>query len=80
MAHETRGATVTTFIAAGVVAGVTLGFVLGRRWAEYFRAAADARGIMRNRKNYRGTSTLAFVVGGLLILGLAIFFGNSPTY
>lgn len=80
MVDETQGATVSTFIAAGIIAGVTLGFFVGRRWAEYFRAAADARGIMRNRRNYRGTSTLAFVLGGLLILGLAIFFGNSPSF
>jgi len=71
---------VATFIAAGIVVGVTLGFVLGRRWAEYFRAANDARNIMRGRKNYRGNSTLAFVLGGLLILGLALFFGNSPSF
>jgi hypothetical protein len=71
---------VSTFIAAGIIAGVTLGFFVGRRWAEYFRAARDARMVMAGRKNYRGTSTLAFVLGGLLILGLAIFFGNSPTY
>ncbi|MEJ2864664.1 hypothetical protein [Actinomycetospora flava] len=70
----------TTYIAAGVIAGITVGFFVGRRWAEYFRAAADARGIMNNRAKYRGTSTLAFVLGGLLILGLAIFFGNSPSY
>lgn len=35
---------------------------------------------MAGRKRYRGTSTFAFVLGGLLILGLAIFFANSPTY
>ena len=70
----------STFIAAGIVVGVALGFVVGRSWAEYFRAARDARVIMKNRSNYRGTSTLAFVLGGLLILGLAIFFGNSPSF
>ncbi|GAA4781501.1 hypothetical protein GCM10023200_13510 [Actinomycetospora chlora] len=67
-------------MAAGVVVGVAVGFIVGRRWAEYFRAAADARGIMRNRKNYRGTSDLAFVLGGLLILGIMIFYANSATY
>jgi hypothetical protein len=66
-----------TFIAAGVVVGVTLGFLVGRRWAEYFRAADDARRVMNARKNYRGRSTVAFVVGGLLILGLALFFGGT---
>jgi len=70
----------STFIAAGIVVGVTLGFLVGRSWAEYFRAARDARNIMRGRRSYRGTSTLAFVLGGLLILGLAIFFGNSPSF
>jgi hypothetical protein len=78
--HETRGDSVTTYIAAGAVAGVVLGFFLGRSWAEYFRAANDARNIMRGRTSYRGRSTLAFVLGGLLILGLAIFFGNSPSF
>jgi hypothetical protein len=71
---------VGTLIAAGIVVGITLGFVVGRRWAEYFRAASDARNIMAGRKRYRGTSTLAFVLGGLLILGVAIFFGNSPSF
>jgi len=71
---------VTTYIAAGAVAGVVIGFFVGRSWAEYFRAARDARVVMAGRRTYRGTSTLAFVLGGLLILGLAIFFGNSPSY
>ena len=29
-----------TLIAAGIVVGVTLGFVVGRRWAEYFTIIA----------------------------------------
>jgi cytochrome bd-type quinol oxidase subunit 1 len=71
---------VGVLMAAGIVVGITLGFVVGRRWAEYFRAAVDARGIMNNRKNYRGRSDLAFVLGGLLILGILIFYANSATY
>ncbi|MFC5141562.1 hypothetical protein ACFPK1_25220 [Actinomycetospora rhizophila] len=70
----------TTYIAAGAVAGVVIGFFLGRSWAEYFRAANDAKNIMAGRKNYHGKSTRAFVLGGLLILGLAIFFANSQFY
>lgn len=70
----------TTYIAAGAVAGAVIGFFLGRSWAEYFRAADDARKIMKGRKNYQGNSTFAFVLGGLLVLGLAIFFGNSQFY
>jgi hypothetical protein len=71
---------VTTYIAAGVVVGLTLGFIVGRRWAEYFRAARDASLVMKGRKNYRGKSDLAFVLGGLLILGIALFFANSPSF
>jgi hypothetical protein len=67
-------------MAAGIVVGIAVGFVLGRRWAEYFRAANDARNIMKGRTNYRGRSDLAFVLGGLLILGVAIFFANSASY
>jgi len=69
-----------TLIAAGIVVGVTLGFVVGRRWAEFFRARRDASLIMNNRAVYRGKSDLAFVLGGLLILGVALFFGNSPSF
>ncbi|GAA4857680.1 hypothetical protein [Actinomycetospora straminea] len=69
-----------TLIAAGIVVGVTLGFVVGRRWAEYFRARRDASLIFANRTVYRGKSDLAFVLGGLLILGLLIFYANSPSF
>jgi ribose 5-phosphate isomerase RpiB len=71
---------VGVLMAAGIVVGIAVGFILGRRWAEYFRAANDARNIMRGRANYRGKSDLAFVLGGLVILGVAIFFANSATY
>jgi hypothetical protein len=71
---------VGVLMAAGIVVGIAVGFVLGRRWAEYFRAARDASLVMKGRKNYRGKSDLAFVLGGLLILGVAIFFANSATY
>ena len=77
---EHRGYTVNVVLAAGIVVGLVVGFVVGRRWAEYFRAAVDARGIMNNRKNYRGKSDLAFVLGGLLILGVLIFYGSSPSF
>jgi membrane protein DedA with SNARE-associated domain len=71
---------VGVLMAAGIVVGIAVGFIVGRRWAEYFRARRDASNIFNSRKVYRGKSDLAFVLGGLLILGVAIFFANSATY
>ena len=64
-------------LVGGIVVGLVIGFVVGRRWAEYFRAEDDGRRAQAGRRNYRGRSTLAFILGGLIILGVAIAFGST---
>ena len=65
---------VNPFTISGIVAGIVLGFLLGRRWAEYFRAERDAANIRAGQKNYRGADR-AWYVGALLIIGGAIAYG-----
>ncbi len=59
---------------SGIVAGVVVGFFLGRKWAEHFRAEVDARRIRDTQKNYRGSSA-AWYAGAVVIIGGAILFG-----
>jgi uncharacterized membrane protein YdjX (TVP38/TMEM64 family) len=67
---------VNPYTISGIVAGTVLGFLLGRWWAEYFRARAVGQQAQQDRRNYRGR-TAAYVVGGLIILGGALLFGYA---
>ena len=59
---------------SGIFVGVILGFLLGRVWAEYFRAQAVGQQAHRDRKNYRGR-TAAWYAGATLIVGGPLLFG-----
>ncbi|GLZ50024.1 hypothetical protein Acsp06_62090 [Actinomycetospora sp. NBRC 106375] len=65
------------FTISGILAGIVLGFLLGRSWAEYFNAAAVGQQAHNNRKNYRGRSTLAWYLGAFLVIGGVLFFGYA---
>jgi hypothetical protein len=64
------------FTVSGIVAGVIAGFFVGRKWSEVWRGADDAARARATQRRYRG-STPAFIVGGLLLFGLALWFGHA---
>ena len=64
------------YTAAGIVAGLGFGFLLGRAWAEYFRAVRQGQLQRQQRKEYRGKSNFAWVLGTLLVSGVALFFAS----
>jgi uncharacterized membrane protein YdjX (TVP38/TMEM64 family) len=65
---------VNPYTVSGIFAGLILGFLLGRAWAEYFRARAVGQQAQLDRKNYRGR-TAAWYAGAILIIGGALLFG-----
>jgi hypothetical protein len=66
---------VNPYTISGIAAGVVLGFLLGRFWAEYFRARAVGQQAHMDRRNYRGR-TAAWYAGAFLIIGGALLFGH----
>ena len=53
-----------------------MGFFVGRKWSEVWRGADDAARARATQRRYRG-STQAFVVGAVLLVGLALWFGHA---
>lgn len=64
------------FTVSGIVAGLFVGFFVGRKWSEVWRGADDAARARATQRRYRG-STPAFVVGAVLLVGLALWFGYT---
>ncbi len=64
-------------LAADALVGGIVGFLVGRFWAEHFRAEYDASRVRATQRTYRGKSTVAFVAGAVLLFGLFVLFGHT---
>lgn len=74
---RTRRQTVKPYTLSGIVARVSLGFLLGRFWAEYFRARALGQQAQKDRRNYRGR-TAAWSARGRLDHGRSADRAHRP--